>query len=112
MLETGVPVGQAQTPRGSRAITLPSLYWRVTGETIGGLSLFPEKHRFNRTKRSSAYFVWEQLVSTEDGKKGSLAQGQLADLAVLSSDYFSIPEEETKNLESVLTIAGARGKVV
>jgi len=34
----------------------------------------------------------------------------LADLAVLSSDYFSIPEEEIKHLESVLTIVG--GKIV
>src|SRR5260370_4461740 len=48
--------------------------------------------------------------STEDGKKGALAPGQLADLAVLSADYFSIPEEEIKHLESVLTIVG--GKVV
>jgi hypothetical protein len=31
-------------------------------------------------------------------------------LAVLSADYFSIPEEEIKHLESVLTIVG--GKVV
>jgi hypothetical protein len=34
----------------------------------------------------------------------------LADLAVLSADYFSIPEDEIKHLESVLTIVG--GKVV
>ena len=32
----------------------------------------------------------------EDGKKGSIALGQLADLAVLSADYFSVPEEEIK----------------
>jgi hypothetical protein len=31
-------------------------------------------------------------------------------LAVLSGDYFSIPEEEIKHLESVLTIVG--GKIV
>src|SRR6201997_3653016 len=48
--------------------------------------------------------------STEDGKKGALAAGQLADLAVLSADYFSIPDEEIKQLESVLTIVG--GKIV
>ena len=36
--------------------------------------------------------------------------GQLADLAVLSADYFSIPQEEIKQLESVLTIIG--GKIV
>jgi hypothetical protein len=48
--------------------------------------------------------------STEDGKKGALAPGQLADLAVLSADYFSIPEEDIKGLESHLTIVG--GKIV
>ena len=48
--------------------------------------------------------------STEGGKKGALAPGQLADLVVLSADYFSIPEEEIKRLESVLTVVG--GKVV
>ena len=48
--------------------------------------------------------------STEDGKKGALAPGRLADLAVLSADYFSIPEDEIKHLESVLTIVD--GKVV
>ena len=34
--------------------------------------------------------------------------GQLADLAVLSADYFSVAEEEIKNLESVLTIVGGK----
>src|SRR4029077_14699771 len=48
--------------------------------------------------------------STEDGKKGALTPGQLADLAVLSADYFAIPDEEIKELESVLTLVG--GKVV
>src|SRR5258707_8753233 len=48
--------------------------------------------------------------STEDGKKGALAPGQLADLTILSADYFSIPDEEIKQIESVLTIVG--GKIV
>jgi hypothetical protein len=34
----------------------------------------------------------------------------LADLAVLSGDFFRVPEDEIKGLESVLTIVG--GKVV
>jgi hypothetical protein len=74
------------------------------------LSLYPEKNRLDRAKALELYTAGSSWFSTEDGKKGSLAQGQLADLAVLSSDYFSIPEEEIKNLESVLTIVG--GKVV
>ena len=56
------------------------------------------------------YTLGSSWFSTENGKKGALAPGQLADLAVLSSDYFSIPEEDIKQLESVLTVVG--GKVV
>ena len=46
----------------------------------------------------------------EEDKKGAVVAGQLADLAVLSADYFSVPEEEIKGIESVLTLVG--GKVV
>jgi len=35
---------------------------------------------------------------------------KFADLAVLSADYFTIPEEEVKQIKSVLTLVG--GKVV
>jgi hypothetical protein len=36
--------------------------------------------------------------------------GQLADLAILSADYFSVAEEEIKQIESILTLVD--GKVV
>jgi hypothetical protein len=111
MLEMGVPVGAGtDATRVSSYNPFLSLYWLVTGKTIGGLSLYPETNRLDRAKALELYTVGSSWFSTEDGKKGSLAQGQLADLAVLSSDYFSVPEEEIKNLESVLTIVG--GKVV
>jgi hypothetical protein len=111
MLEMGVPVGAGtDATRVSSYNPFLSLYWLVTGKTMGGLSLYPENNRLDRSKALELYTVGSSWFSTEDGKKGSLAQGQLADLAVLSSDYFSIPEEEIKNLESVLTIVG--GKVV
>jgi predicted amidohydrolase YtcJ len=111
MLELGVPVGAGtDATRVSSYNPFLSLYWLVTGKTIGGLSLYPEENRFDRAKALELYTVGSSWFSTEDGKKGSLTAGQLADLAVLSQDYFSIPEEEIKNLESVLTIVG--GKIV
>jgi len=111
MLELGVPVGAGtDATRVSSYNPFLSLYWLVTGKTIGGLSLYPEENRFDRAKALELYTVGSSWFSTEDGKKGSLTAGQLADLAVLSSDYFSIPEEEIKNLESVLTMVG--GKIV
>jgi len=111
MLRMGVPVGAGtDATRVSSYNPFLSLYWLVTGKTIGGLSLYPEENRFDRAEALKLYTVGSSWFSTEDGKKGLLVPGQLADLAILSSDYFSVPEEDIKKLESVLTIVG--GKVV
>lgn len=111
MMEIGVPVGAGtDATRVSSYNPFLSLYWLITGKTIGGLSLYSNEDRLDRAEALKLYTVGSSWFSTEDGKKGSLAAGQLADLAVLSADYFSIPEEEIKQLESLLTIVG--GKVV
>lgn len=41
-----------------------------------------------------------------EGKKGAFIEGQLADMAVLSNDFFTIPDEEIKSIYSVMTILG------
>src|SRR2546426_6982844 len=111
MLEIGVPVGAGtDATRVSSYNPYLSLYWLITGKTIGGLGLYPEENRLDREEALKLYTMGSSWFSTEDGKKGALAPGQLADLAVLSADYFSIPEEEIKHLESVLTVLG--GKIV
>src|SRR5580700_3982035 len=111
MLEMGIPVGAGtDATRVSSYNPFVSLHWLITGKTVGGLSLYPEENRLDRSEALKLYTIGSSWFSTEDGKKGALAPGQLADLAVLSADYFSIPEEEIKRLESVLTIVG--GKIV
>jgi hypothetical protein len=49
-------------------------------------------------------------LSQEEAVKGRIAPGQYADFAILTGDYFSVPEDEIKYLQSVLTVVG--GKVV
>ena len=56
------------------------------------------------------YTEGSSWFSGDEGKKGRIAAGQLADMSVLSADYFTVPEEEIKGIEAVLTIMG--GKVV
>ncbi|MBC7932350.1 MAG: amidohydrolase [Rubrivivax sp.] len=111
MLEMGVPVGAGtDATRVSSYNPFVALYWLVTGNTVGGLNLYPKSNRLERTEALRLYTVGSSWFSSEEGKKGSIVPGQLGDLAVLSADYFSVPEEQIKGLESVLTIVG--GKVV
>jgi predicted amidohydrolase YtcJ len=44
----------------------------------------------------------------DEAKKGTLEPGKLGDLAVLSADYFTCPEEEIPALRSVLTVIGGK----
>ena len=109
MLELGVPVGAGtDATRVSSYNPFVSLYWLITGKTVGGMTLYPEANRLDRQEALRLYTVGSSWFSNEAGKKGSLAPGQLADLSILSADYFSIPTEEIKHLESVLTIVGGR----
>ncbi len=111
MLQTGVPVGAGtDATRVSSYNPFVSLYWLVTGKTVGGTTLYGESNRLDRMEALRLWTVGSAWFSGEEGKKGMLAPGQLADLAVLSRDYFSVPDDEIKGLESDLTIVG--GKVV
>lgn len=111
ILAAGVPLG-AGTDATRVASYNPwvSLYWLVTGRTLGGTSLYPKE---NRLDRLTALRLWTEAntwFSNEEGKKGAIKVGQLADIAVLSADYMSVPEQQIRDLTSVLTILG--GNVV
>src|SRR4051794_29594091 len=109
MLQMGIPVGAGtDATRVASYNPFVSLYWLVTGKTIGGLAMYPEANRQSRMDALRLWTVGSSWFSGEDGRKGAIVPGQLADLAVLSADYFSVPEEEIKQLESVLTIVGGR----
>lgn len=107
LLEMGVPVGAGtDATRVASHNPFVSLYWLVSGKTVGGVQLYPEANRLSRMEALRLYTVGSAWFSGEETKKGALVPGQLADLAVLSADYFSVPEEQIKRLESVLTIVG------
>jgi hypothetical protein len=111
MLRMGLPVG-AGTDATRVASYNPwvSLYWLVSGKTVGGRTLYPQANRLDRVEALRRYTLGSAWFSGEETKKGALAPGQLADLAVLSADYFAVAENEIKSIESVLT--GVDGKVV
>jgi predicted amidohydrolase YtcJ len=87
-----------------------SLAWLITGKTVGGLRITPQR---NCLDRETALRMWTENVtwfSNEEGKKGRIEVGQLADLVVPDRDFFSCSEAEIADTTSDMTVVG--GKIV
>ncbi|WP_159567115.1 amidohydrolase [Budvicia diplopodorum] len=111
MLAAEVPVGLGtDATRVASYNPWTALYWLVSGRTVGGMQMYSESNRLPRDIALELWTAGSAWFSSEEGKKGRIKAGQLADLVVLSQDYFSIPEEAIKSIESVMTIVD--GKVV
>ena len=111
MLEKGLKVS-AGTDATRVASYNPwvSLAWMITGKTVGGTRLYSQR---NCLDRESALRMWTENVtwfSNEEGKKGRIVEGQLADLIVPDRDFFGVPEDEIADMTSDLTMVG--GKIV
>ena len=109
MLQSGVRVSA-----GTDATRVASynpwvcLSWLVTGKTVGGQRLYPNA---NRLDRETALRMWTENVtwfSNEEGRKGRIQVGRLADFAVLDRDYMTVPEDEIGGISSVLTVLGGK----
>ncbi|HEY9063521.1 MAG TPA: amidohydrolase [Burkholderiaceae bacterium] len=87
-----------------------SLSWLITGRTVGGMQIYPQR---NCLDRETALRMWTEKVawfSNEVGKKGRIEEGLLADLTVPDRDFFSCAESEIADTTALLTVVG--GKVV
>lgn len=109
MLEMGIPVAAGtDATRVANYNPWNSLYWLVSGKTLGGLSLYPENNCLTREEALRLYTAAGPWFTREEGKKGMIKSGQLADCCVLSEDYFNVPVESIKHIESVLTIVDGK----
>lgn len=109
IIESGIPlaVGTDATRGGSYNPWL-AIHWLLTGETVGGEAIRDKRHLLSRKEALYYYTVGNAWFSRDENRKGKLAPGQYGDLTVLSDDYFSVPIDDIKGLESVLTVLGGR----
>ncbi len=109
MLEMGVTVGLGtDATRVASYDPWNALYWLVTGKTVGGLSLYPVDKLVDRETALALYTQHNTWFANEEGVKGQIKVGQYADLAVLSEDFFGVPEDRIRQLVSVLTVVDGR----
>jgi len=111
MLQLGIPVGLGTD--GTRVASYNpwiALYWITSGKTIGGNPVMAKENVLDRKTALKLITNGGYELIKENANKGKISEGYFADLAILSKDYFSVPEEEIKSITSELTIVD--GKVV
>ena len=85
-----------------------SLQWMLEGKTVSRVAMRgPEESpsRLEALRLDTQGIAW---FSFEEDERGALAPGLLADLAVLSKDYLTVPIEEIGSTVSLLTMVGGR----
>ena len=107
IVAAGIPLGLGTD--GTRVASYnpwPALDFFATGRTVGGTKTLADRHVRSREQALQLYTAGSAWFSGEEALKGRLAPGQYADLAVLSVDFLTAPDDEIASIESLLTIVG------
>jgi len=111
MLRQGIPVGAGTDgTRVSSYNPWTTLYWLVTGKSVGGMQLSSKENILSRAEALRIYTIGSAWLSNEENVKGRIAPGQYADFVLLTDDYFTVSGDKIKEIESVLTVVN--GKIV
>jgi predicted amidohydrolase YtcJ len=109
--EIGVTVGAGtDAHRVASYNPFTALQWLLDGKTVSGIALRGPEETPNRNDALRFYTRESAWFSFDEGTRGSLEVGKLADLAILSKDYMTVPVDQIGGIESLLTMVG--GKIV
>jgi predicted amidohydrolase YtcJ len=108
-LRLGLPVGGGtDAHRVMWFSPFVSLQWMLDGKTLGGVVTRAEAERPTRLEALRLYTQGSAWFAFDDDTGGALAVGRLADLAVLSKDYLTVPVDEIGAITSLLTMVAGR----
>jgi predicted amidohydrolase YtcJ len=103
----GVPIGAGtDAHRVAPYNPFVSLQWLLDGADVGGAAIRGADQIPSRQDALRFYTIGSAWFSHDDDVRGSLEVGKLADLAVLSHDYLTVPVAQIGAIESVLTMVG------
>jgi predicted amidohydrolase YtcJ len=80
-----------------------SLFYMTTGRNVAGM-LTNDGQQISRVEALRLYTEGAAWFSFDDHHVGSFTAGKYADLAVLSDDYLTVPEQRIRKIESLLTL--------
>jgi predicted amidohydrolase YtcJ len=109
MIESGITVGAGTGAfRSSNYSPMLSLWWLITGKTVGGSTIRNQSQNLTREEALRLYTIGSAWFTSDERRKGSIEVGKLADLAVLNGDYLTVSADQIRSLESMLTLVGGR----
>ena len=82
-----------------------SIYHMTTGMTSYGDPILADQ-AITRMEALRAWTLGSAWDAHSEEDLGSIEPGKLADIVVLSDDYLTVPDEELRDLKSVLTLIG------
>lgn len=109
LLDSGAVVINGTDAPVEEVSPIECFYASVTRKSSNGKSFFA-RQRMTRPEALRSYTLSAAYAGFEEGLKGSLVPGKLADVVVLSNDILTVPEEEIRRARVVYTIVG--GKVL
>lgn len=83
------------------------MWMAITRQTVDGAVLNPEQ-RITREEALRMWTVNGAYLSFEEGMKGTIEPGKLADMVVISKPFLTCPEAEIKDIEALETVVGGR----
>jgi predicted amidohydrolase YtcJ len=108
-LRMGIPVsGGTDAHRVMSYHPFVSLQWMLDGKTAGGFAMRAPEELPSRIEALRLYTQGSAWFTFEENDRGALAVGKLADLAVISKDYLTVPVDEIGSIVSLLTMVGGR----
>jgi predicted amidohydrolase YtcJ len=92
--------------RANQILPFTTLWWAVTGKMVGGTKVLRQtisrEDALIAHTRKNAYFVFQE------NNLGSIQPGKLADLVVLDRDYLTVPADQIKDIQPLMTIVGGK----
>jgi predicted amidohydrolase YtcJ len=85
-----------------------SLRWMLDGLTVDGIETRGQTEIPSREQALRIYTEGSAWFAHDENRKGRLMPGMLADLAVLSDDYFTVPVSHIAKIKSLLTVVGGQ----
>jgi predicted amidohydrolase YtcJ len=85
-------------------------YYSTVSRRLPDGQVFYGGERLSREQALKTYTINGAYAAFEEDRKGSLTPGKLADIAVLSQDILTIPEEQIPNTKVDVTIVGGTVK--